>query len=36
MRPIRTKIPPFDSALEIVLTDVKSITKQRYSSDLSL
>jgi hypothetical protein len=36
MRPIRTEIPPFDSALEIVLTDVKSITKQRHSSDLSL
>jgi hypothetical protein len=38
---IRIKIPPFDSALEIVLiTDVKCITnismitKQQYSSDL--
>jgi hypothetical protein len=29
------KIPPFDSALEFVLiTDVKCITKQQYSSDL--
>ena len=34
MRPIRTKIPPFDSAEEIILTDVKCITKQQYSSDL--
>jgi hypothetical protein len=33
--PIRITIPPFDSALEIVLiTDVKCITKQQYSSDL--
>ena len=31
---IRIKIPPFDSAYEIVLTDVKCITKQQYSSDL--
>ena len=32
---IRIKILPFDSALEIVLlTDVKCITKQQYSSDL--
>jgi hypothetical protein len=32
---IRIKIPPFDSALEIVLiTDVRCITKQQYSSDL--
>jgi hypothetical protein len=32
---VRIKIPPFDSALEIVLiTDVKCITKQQYSSDL--
>jgi hypothetical protein len=32
---IRIKIPPFDSALEIVLiTGVKCITKQQYSSDL--
>jgi hypothetical protein len=32
---IRIKIPPFDSELEIVLiTDVKCITKQQYSSDL--
>ena len=32
---IRIKIPPFDSALEIVLImDVKCITKQQYSSDL--
>jgi hypothetical protein len=34
MRPIRTKIPPFDLAYEIVLTDVKCITKQQNSSDL--
>jgi hypothetical protein len=33
MRPIRTKIPPFDSAQEIILRDVKCITKQQYSSD---
>jgi hypothetical protein len=33
--PIRIKIPPFDSALEIVLiTYVKCITEQQYSSDL--
>ena len=32
--PIRIKIPPFDSSEEIVLTDVKCITKQQYSSDL--
>ena len=32
---IRIKIPPLDSALEIVLiTGVKCITKQQYSSDL--
>jgi hypothetical protein len=32
---IGIKILPFDSALEIVLiTDVKCITKQQYSSDL--
>ena len=36
MEAIRIKIPPFDSALEIVLiTDVKCITKQQCSSDLS-
>jgi hypothetical protein len=34
MRPIRTKTPPFDSAQANVLTDVKCITKQQYSSDL--
>jgi hypothetical protein len=33
--PIRIKIPPFDTALEIVLiTNVKCITKQQCSSDL--
>ena len=31
---IRIKIPPFDSALEIVITDVKCITKRQYSSGL--
>ena len=31
---IRIKIPPFDSAQEIVLTDVKCITKHQYSNDL--
>ena len=34
MRSVRTKIPPFDLAYEIVLTDVKCITKQQNSSDL--
>jgi hypothetical protein len=38
MGAIRIKIPPFDSALEIVLitviTDVKCITKQQCSGDL--
>jgi hypothetical protein len=32
--PTRTKIPSFESAYEIVLTDAKFITKQQYSSDL--
>jgi hypothetical protein len=31
---IRIKIPPFDSAYEIVLTDFKCIIKHQYSSDL--
>ena len=29
--PTRTKIPSFESAYEIVLTDAKFITKQQYS-----
>jgi hypothetical protein len=32
--PLRTKIPLFDSAKTIVLTDVKCIPKQHYFSDL--
>jgi hypothetical protein len=34
MRPLRTKIPLFNAAKTIVLTDVKCITKQYFSSDL--
>jgi hypothetical protein len=32
--PISTNIPPFDSAKEIILTLVKCITNQQFSSDL--
>ena len=34
MPAIRIKIQSFDSAQEIVFTDVKCITEQQYSSDL--
>jgi hypothetical protein len=32
--PTRTKLPSFESAYKMVLTDAKFITKQQYSSDL--
>jgi hypothetical protein len=32
--PTRRKIPSFESAYEIVLTDAKFITKQQYSGDI--
>jgi hypothetical protein len=32
--PTRRKLPSFESAYEIVLTDAKFITKQQYSGDI--